>query len=110
MRKAATDALGDILLRNGEVLPLETDDDIELFILNVQVIDALDEAKSTIWRFPSSNRIMRITKTVFIPSVVRDVDMFRLPHRASATYVSERFVERVHSAGLCGLTFNEVWP
>ena len=44
------------------------------------------------------------------PSAIRGEDIFRLPHRASATYVSERFVARVNAANLRGLEFNEVPP
>ena len=46
----------------------------------------------------------------FVPSAIRGEDIFRLPHRASATSVSERFVECVNAANLRGLEFNEVPP
>lgn len=52
---------------------------------------------------------MRIRKVAFVASAIEGVDLFRLPHRASSTYVSERFVERVRTAGLRGLVFNKVW-
>jgi hypothetical protein len=52
---------------------------------------------------------MRITKLALVESAVRDVDVFRLPHRASSTYVSRRFIDRVGSAGLMGLEFKNVW-
>jgi hypothetical protein len=32
-----------------------------------------------------------------------------LPRRASSTYVSKRFVDRVKAADLRGLAFNKVW-
>jgi hypothetical protein len=110
MRWSAADALHDILDANGEVLPLSTDDGVELFVLNARVIDALDEANSSLMKFPGTNRIMRIKKVAFVASTIEGVDLFRLPHRASSTYVSERFVERVKAAGLRGLAFNKVWP
>jgi len=109
MRRAAFDALRDILEANGEVLPLSTDDDVELFVFNARVIDALDEANSSLMKFPGTNRIMRIKKVAFVGSAIGGADVFRLPHRASSTYVSERFVERVKAAGLRGLVFNQVW-
>lgn len=109
MRRSAVDALRDILDRSGELLPLKTDDGTELFVLNAQAIDALDEGNSTLIRFQGSNRIMRITKPAFIPSAVKDIDIFRLPHRGSPTFVSQRFVDRVEAAGLKGLDFTEVW-
>jgi hypothetical protein len=109
MRLAAVDALRDILDANGEVLPLSTDDGVELFVLNARVTDALDEAKSSLMKFPGTNRIMRIKEVAFVASKIEGVDLFRLPHRASSTYVSERFVQRVKAAGLRGLVFNKVW-
>ncbi|TKD12808.1 imm11 family protein [Polyangium fumosum] len=109
MRRTAVDALRDILEANGEVLPLSTDDGVELYVLNARVIDALDEANSTLRRIPGTDRIMWIKKPAFFASAIEGVDLFRLPHRGSSTYVSERFVERVKAAGLRGLDFNEVW-
>jgi hypothetical protein len=44
VRRAAVDALRDLLDAIGEVLPQSIDDGIELFVLNARVIDALDEA------------------------------------------------------------------
>lgn len=108
MRRTAIAALGDILETHGEVLPLATDDDIELFVFNVRTVDALDEERSSIMRFPDTNRIMWIKKAIFIPSKIRDLDLFALPHRGTSTYVSDRFVSRVESSGLRGLTFTLV--
>ena len=109
MRRKAIEVLRDILETHGEVLPLKTDDGIELFAFNVRVVDALDETQSSIMKFPGTNRIMRIQKVAFIASAVQGVDAFRLPHRASSTYVSQRFVDRVTAAGLVGLEFKKVW-
>lgn len=75
----------------------------------VRTIDALDEANSSAMRFPGTDRIMRINKVAFVASKIEDVDLFRLPHRASSTYVSERFAARVTASGLRGLVFNKVW-
>lgn len=109
MRRSAVDALRDILDANGEVLPLSTDDGVELSVLNVRIVEALDEANSSLMKFPGTNRIMRIKKVAFVASKIEGIDLFRLPHRASSTYMSERFVERVKAAGLRGLVFNKVW-
>lgn len=110
MRKKAVDALRGMLETSGEVLPLATEDGTELFVLNItRVLDAVDEQHSQILRFPGSDRIMRIKSIVFREPIVRGVDIFRLPHRASSTYVSDRFVEAVQAAGLKGLLFNRVW-
>ncbi len=109
MRRRAVDGLRDILNANGEILPLSTDDGVELFVLNARVIDALDEPNSLVMKFPGTSRIMHIQKVAFIASAIEGADLFRLPHRASPTYASERFVERVMATGLRGLLFNKVW-
>jgi hypothetical protein len=109
MRRAAVDALRDLLDASGEVLPLSTDDGVELFVLNARVVDALDEAKSSLIKFPGTNRIMYIKKVAFDAAAIEGRDVFRLPHRGSPTYVGERFIDRVEAAGLRGLVFNEVW-
>jgi tetratricopeptide (TPR) repeat protein len=108
MREKARDLLEDIFNQNGEILPLETDDDVKLFVFNCQVINALDEERSDLERF-KDGRIMWINKYEFIKSKLLNTDMFRIPLRASSIFVSERFVERYKSAGLVGLEFEEVW-
>jgi len=109
MRRRAVDALRDVLEAHGEVLPLVTEDATELLVFNAHAVDALDEDRSNIMRFPGTNRIMRIVKVAFAEAALRGVDIFRLPHRASSTYVSQRFVDRVSEAGLVGLEFKKVW-
>jgi hypothetical protein len=107
MRQRAVDALRDLLERNGELLPLTSD--VPLWVLNTQTIDALDEENSSIVRFKSSGAIMTIDKLALIESRIGDCDIFKIPMRASATYVSERFVQRVKDAALIGLEFRPVW-
>jgi hypothetical protein len=109
MRKNAVEALHDILKTNGELLPLSTEDGVELCVLNACIIDALDVPNSSLMLIPGTDRIMRIKKVTFIASAIKNIDLFRLPHRASPTYVSEQFVERVKAAGLRGLIFKDVW-
>ncbi len=101
-------ALRDLLDAYGELLPLATDDTVKLYALNAWAVDALDESRSSLMRFPSSGRIMHIQKPVFFPEKVRDRLLFRLPGRAMPTYVSEAFVERIQQAGLVGLDFDLV--
>ncbi len=110
MRQKTVEALRDMLERSGEILPLATDDGTVLWVLNVtRVLDAIDEQHSEVLRFPGSGRIMRIKSLAFLEPTVRGVDIFRLPHRASSTYVSDRFVKAVQGAGLEGLEFKRVW-
>lgn len=109
-RRRAVEALRDLLEAGGEILPLATEDDVELFVLNAQLVNALDEERASVIKFPGTNRIMHIQKVAFVDRKIHGLDLFRLPHRASPTYVSERFVERVNAAGLVGLRFDRVWP
>lgn len=109
LRRKAVDVLREVLDAHGEVLPLVTEDATELLVFNARAVAALDEERSKIMSFPGTNRIMRIVKLALAESALRGVDLFRLPHRASSTYVSQRFVDRVSDAGLVGLEFKKVW-
>jgi hypothetical protein len=109
MRERTVDALRVMLEENGEILPLQTSDGVDLFVLNTQVVDALNESNSEIMRLPGTNRIMLVKKPAFYAERIKGLDIFRLSHRASSTYVSDRFVNHAKEAGLCGLTFNKVW-
>jgi hypothetical protein len=59
--------------------------------------------------FPGTDRIILIKEAAFIESVIHDLDVFRLSHYGSVTYVSERFVDRVRTGELLGLDFEKVW-
>jgi hypothetical protein len=100
-------ALMGLISGNAEVLPLLSDEGAELFVLNVTcVIDALDQERSEVLRFPGG-RIMLIKQPVFKQDLLNGVELFRLPHRASSTYVGSNFVTAVRAAGLEGLEFRE---
>ncbi|GAB4543985.1 MAG: hypothetical protein Tsb0020_55510 [Haliangiales bacterium] len=107
-RTRAVVALRDLLDRHGELLPLATEDDVKLFAFHAWVVDALDEERSKLLRIPDTGQIMYIQKPAFFEDKIRGLDIFRLSFRARPTYVSERFVERVHQAGLVGLDFEHV--
>lgn len=107
-RKRALQRVGAFLEEHGELLPLRCPD-ADLAIFNPKVVDAFDEAASSVLRF-SSGRIMHVTKHVFRGDVVAETSAFKIPNlRASPTFVSERFVELWNSAGLKGLDFKMVW-
>lgn len=108
-RKRALQRVGAFLEEHGELLPAGCPDaDLAIFI--PKVVDALDEAASSILRF-SNGRIMRITKHVFRAEVVGETSAFKIPNlRVSPTFVGERFVDLWNSAGLTGLDFKRVWP
>jgi hypothetical protein len=110
LRRRAVDALRSMLEPGAEILPLATDDGVELFVLNITRVldDALDEERSTLLRFPDSQRIILIEAAAFREHVVCDVDFFQL-RQPQVLYVGDRFVDRVHAAGLVGLSFVPAW-
>jgi len=109
-RPVAVAAMSDLLVRHGELLPLECKG-ADLMIFNVTtVLDALDEEASTVMRF-STGRIMMIRNYAFLPRVIGDADIFKIPNlRASPTFVSARFVDTWTANDLRGLEFMKVWP
>jgi hypothetical protein len=109
MRESSRKALEDIIDGNGECLPLLLEDGSTMIVFKAQVIDALDNGRFEIDRIPGTDKIMLVRKPHFIASKLSGVDVFRLPHRASSTHVSERFVDRVKELGLKGIVFKKVW-
>ena len=101
LRDNALEAMRDILEENCEVLPLKTEDKVQLYITNTQVLHAIDMEKSEIWRFPKSGKIMYV-------KLLREVDIFRDANVGSETFVSERFVNRYHEKKLRGLMFRKI--
>ncbi len=109
LRRSAVDALQDILETHGELLPLATNDGVELFVFNPRfVIDAIDKENSEIERIPDTKAVL-IRKYVFIESMIRDIDIFRVPLGPRMPYFSDRFVERVKKAKLKGTEFIKLW-
>jgi hypothetical protein len=110
MRRKAVDALQDILDAHGEVLPLATEDGVELFVFNPRfVIDAIDTERSSYTRIPNTTGIICMHKYEFIEEKIRDIDIFRVPFGYRQPYFSDRFVERVKKAKLKGTEFIRLW-
>jgi hypothetical protein len=109
MRRPAMEALRDVLDAYGEVLPLATDDGVELFVHNVCVVlDALDKERTEFHPVPETT-IVWVQKPVFIESAIGDVEMFRVPEDPLRVYYTERFVQRVKTLKLKGTDFTPVW-
>ena len=109
-RAHVVDELGAMLRNNGELLALACAE-ADLVIYNAtRMVDALDEAASTIRRF-SGGRIMWIQRPVFHAEAIAQLDVFKIPNlRVSPTFLSHRFVDRWKASGLKGLDFQQVWP
>lgn len=109
-RRHVLGALGEILLRFGELLPLKCDG-ADLVIYNpTRVLAALDEGASEVWRFPSGS-IMGIRRHALKADVIAGHDIFKLTvPRVSQTFVSQRFVDAWRKAKFKGLEFERIWP
>jgi len=94
-------------LADATLIPLSLDGD-QAHVLCPAEIDAVDEHRSVIRRIPGSPDIIYFLRLALDPSRVGDADVFRLPHRGSGTYVSQRFVDAVGNGGLVGLLFDPV--
>lgn len=106
----AVTGLGALLEPYGELLPLAHPQH-KYFALNVtHVIDALDEATSSVVRFPSSGRIMTVQLYSFKPEALTDEFLFKESRLVRLNpFVTKDFVDRVAELGLTGFAFRKVW-
>lgn len=108
-RHSAVDALRDLLDAYGELLPLEDEGGVELYVYNPRVLEAFDQVLSKGPRDEHGN-LEAATRPVFIPSIVEGVDIFKAGSgRAKEIYLSERFLQRWKKAKLKGLDFTLAW-
>lgn len=109
LRKNAAQLIGQLLNQFGELLPLYCEE-ANLSIFNTtNILDALDEPGSSIVRF-SSGRIMAIERYSFIPKLIDNNHVFKIPNfRASPIFVDDEFVQLWKATKLRGLGFNKVW-
>jgi hypothetical protein len=106
LRKPAVDALGEVLRRYGQILPLRGE---RVWLWNVtNVLAALDEEGSDIVRFDHGD-ILTIERYKFRPDVIAGSEIFKLPIRASPVFVNSLFVERVRQADLKCVSFDPIW-
>jgi hypothetical protein len=103
----AIDALVDLLVEHGELLPLAVVNG-RYFVFNAtRTVDALDEERSSIVRF-STGRIMRVEKYAFSEHVPL-CPIFRIPQLRAKVFVTDPFVERATDSALTGFDFTLVW-
>ncbi len=106
----AKDIISPLLSGLGRWIELEYDEATYWLFYITNVVDALDEEKSTITRFKSSQKVMSIESFVFKPDVVKDQWLFTLPQRpGSNRLVTDRFVELVREHRLTGFLFEKLW-
>ena len=109
MRRSGMEALRDVFEAHGEILPLATDDGVELWVCNVLgVLDAHDLECSHIKPIEGT-RAVSIYEHAFLPSVIGDAEMFRTSVDPNRVYFTDRFVERVKKLKLKGTDFFPLW-
>jgi hypothetical protein len=106
LSERAAGALGDLIEKHGELLPLRCEEG-RCYAVNVtRVVDALDESRSELKRFPSSGRVMRVLRYEFDASQIRPACMFKVPQMVrSDVYVTDRFRDAVRVHELTGLAW-----
>lgn len=110
LRRGATGPLADVLESNGELLPLECRDEHLVVFNATRVLDALDEDRSSLVRFPSTGRIMKIEAHVFLAAAIADVPVFKIPQMLrGSVFVSDEVVRLTEGSGLKGIGFRQVW-
>jgi hypothetical protein len=102
--------LRDLLDGNGELLSTFIGPE-EYFLFNVtRVIDALDVSRSDVIRFENSSKVLDIDSHVFYRGRIGGIPIFKIPQVLTMdVFVTDRFVDRVHTAGLKGFWFPLVW-
>jgi hypothetical protein len=109
MSRRAVDALGDLLDRDVELLPLDAPEG-SFFAANVtNVADALDVERSEVKRF-RSGRIMRVLRYELRREAIEPAAIFKLVEPRPDVYVTDAFRDAVEAAGLEGLDWDRlVW-
>lgn len=108
LRAEGAERIGSFLRQHGELLPLACKED-KLFVFNpTQIVDALDEKKSDIWRF-GDGRLISVRKYVFRSAALAGADLFKIPNlRLSPVFFSEAAMNRWVDSGISGLVFKNV--
>lgn len=109
--KRAVDTLGDLLKKNGELLPIQTTSG-EYFAFNLlTVADVLDASNSNVsYSSHYAGRADRIERFSFREKRLDELAIFRIPEQPNEIYVTQQFVDTVESRGLNGFYFVRVFP
>lgn len=108
----ACNELMDILLPNGELLPLKSDTEQTYFLYNTtRIADVLDEANSECSYFRNPARTASdIRYFAFHADKLDGLTIFRIPQFPRIAMVTDHFVERVIESQLPGFSFTKIWP
>lgn len=104
----ATEALKQVLIENGELLPLPYSSGMYYLYNTTKIIDVLNESESKVKRY-SSGRIMRVLEYQFVCEKLKGVKIFKIPQLISSVpLVTDEFVDQVKSNNLSGLLFKKI--
>jgi hypothetical protein len=106
----AVDLLGDVLKKDGELLPVRHELGIYYFFNCTRLANVVDLSKSA-----TNAGLADIGNLVFIDETLiaerlTDSEVFRERSLPSIVLCTQRFVDRVNSAGLQGFIFIPLWP
>lgn len=110
LSRRAANRLGDLLLRYGELLPVNCDEgEYVVYHCMNQLDDALDADRSDGSR-SRDGRLLSLKRAAFRPTVVRQQDIFTIPSPNPYTiFVSDALTEFANRSELQGLRFCPVW-
>ena len=102
----AVDLLRDVLEANGELLPVRHKIGIYYFFNCTHLANAIDVAKSS----KTGGGLPDIGNLVFMEDKLTDLAIFKDRSLPSYQLCTQRFVDRVQTAGLQGFIFIPLWP
>ena len=106
----AVSVLGDLLVGNAEILPLNCADGVFYAINVINVVDCIDYEKSQYKTFRDGKRIMKFTKYVFTERKIKGLHLFKIKDEPlKRPFVSEEFRKRVMDNNLTGFKFELAW-
>jgi hypothetical protein len=104
----AVDTMLELLVANGEILPLDVEGEKYFAYNPTRTLDALDQDRSEIVRFPTG-RILDVKQYVFLPDKLDGTAIFRLPLLRGSAFVTDEFAALVRQGELTGFRLVEVW-
>lgn len=110
LRRSALEAIGDLLSKWGELLPLACDE-TELWVFHATcMLDALDTERSDIVLIPGFDDILKIKTHVFRPDRLQSGMIFKLSQDPRGSiFFRDDAADAVAAEGLTGLRLRPVW-
>lgn len=108
--RRAVDVLGEMLTKNGELLPLKTAVGEYFLYIVLTKLNALDLPRSKLVRTSPRKTALDIDYFAFKQSALRGTAIFRVREHPNKYLVTDAFKSRVEQAGLNGFHFIKVWP